>query len=190
MPSNTVLLLGGQKTRRKKELLEDRCSKHRISSIVLQGAHWAAHDSDGIEVSTNAAPAKSPVAYVHPRKYADYALRPDLAGAARCLELLRGAGIAGVRPNDAFDWIHDTYLILIRMFPGGCPPTTIVSMNPRFDPHYHMRVGRKQTSVSFLFPSIPGLFIPTPIYLSIYAACLGPGALFFVNGLGSLSLPP
>lgn len=108
------------------------------------------------------------MAYVHPRKYADYALRPDLAGAARCLELLRGAGIAGVRPNDAFDWIHDTYLILIRMFPGGCPPTTIVSMNPRFDPHYHMRVGRKQTSVSFPFPSLPFLdYLYLPLYICL-----------------------
>lgn len=43
--------------------------------------------------------------------------------------------------NPNFDWIHDTYLILIRMFPGGCPPTTIVSMNARFDPHFHMKVG-------------------------------------------------
>lgn len=33
------------------------------------------------------------------------------------------------------------YLILIRTFPNGCPPTTIISMNARFDPHYHMRVG-------------------------------------------------
>lgn len=27
------------------------------------------------------------------------------------------------------------------MFPNGCPPVTIVSMNARFDPHYHMKVG-------------------------------------------------
>lgn len=27
------------------------------------------------------------------------------------------------------------------MFPASCPPTTIVSMNARFDPHYHMRIG-------------------------------------------------
>jgi len=37
--------------------------------------------------------------------------------------------------------IHDTYLILIRMFPAKCPPTTIISMNARFDPHFHMKVG-------------------------------------------------
>ena len=43
--------------------------------------------------------------------------------------------------NPNFDWIHDTYLIIIRMFPNGCPPTTIISMNARFDPHFHMKIG-------------------------------------------------
>lgn len=27
------------------------------------------------------------------------------------------------------------------MFPKGCPPTTIISMNARFDPHLHLKVG-------------------------------------------------
>ena len=54
--------------------------------------------------------------------------------------MLTEAGFSA-RGNPSFDWIHDTYLILIRMFPGGCPPTTIISMNPRYDPHYHTRVG-------------------------------------------------
>jgi aromatic ring-opening dioxygenase catalytic subunit (LigB family) len=54
--------------------------------------------------------------------------------------MLQSAGF-NASANPKFDWIHDTYLILIRMFPGGCPPTTIVSMNARFDPHYHMRIG-------------------------------------------------
>lgn len=40
-----------------------------------------------------------------------------------------------------FDWVHDTYLVLIRMFPDGCPPTTIVSMNSRYDPYFHVKVG-------------------------------------------------
>lgn len=45
------------------------------------------------------------------------------------------------KENTTFDWIHDTYLILIRMFPDGCPPTTIISMNARYDPHFHLKVG-------------------------------------------------
>ena len=48
-----------------------------------------------------------------------------------------------VSANPKFDWIHDTFMVLIRMFPDSskCPPTTIVSMNARHDPHFHIRVG-------------------------------------------------
>jgi aromatic ring-opening dioxygenase catalytic subunit (LigB family) len=60
--------------------------------------------------------------------------------ASRCVDLLKQCGFKA-KLNTKFDWIHDTYLILIRMFPDGCPPTTIVSMNARYDPHYHMKVG-------------------------------------------------
>jgi aromatic ring-opening dioxygenase catalytic subunit (LigB family) len=60
--------------------------------------------------------------------------------ADRCVGLLQKAGLKA-KLNQQFDWIHDTYLILIRMFPGGCPPTTIISMNARYDPHYHVKVG-------------------------------------------------
>ena len=88
----------------------------------------------------NPKPGKSPVAYVHPSKYMDYKLEPDLPTGERCMSALRQANF-NVRPNANFEWIHDTYLILIRMFPEKCPPTVIVSMNDKFDPHFHMRVG-------------------------------------------------
>jgi aromatic ring-opening dioxygenase catalytic subunit (LigB family) len=105
----------------------------------LQGAHWDAN-GDKIEVATNPKPGKSPVAYVHPDKYIHYRLNPDLPTAKRCIEILSSEGF-NVRGNNSFDWIHDTYLILIRMFPNRCPPATIISMNARFDPHFHMKVG-------------------------------------------------
>jgi aromatic ring-opening dioxygenase catalytic subunit (LigB family) len=96
---------------------------------------------DKIEVATNPNPGKSPVAYVHPSKYVDYKLNPDLKTAERCISMLSESGF-DASANSAFDWIHDTYLILIRMFPKKCPPTTLISMNARFDPHYHMKVGK------------------------------------------------
>ncbi|KAI9147322.1 4,5-DOPA dioxygenase extradiol [Paramyrothecium foliicola] len=111
-----------------------------IKGVMIMGAHWSASQDDAIDVSTNPKPNKSPVAYVHPDKYKNYQLNPDLTGAELCISKLRAGGF-NARGNSSFDWIHDTYLILIRMFPGGCPPTTIISMNPYFDPHYHMRVG-------------------------------------------------
>jgi aromatic ring-opening dioxygenase catalytic subunit (LigB family) len=101
---------------------------------------------DEIQVAANPKPDKSPVAYVHPSKYVDYELNPDIPMADRCLELLNAAGFKATK-NTTFDWIHDTYLILIRMFPGGCPPTTLISMNARYDPHYHIKVGDALSSL-------------------------------------------
>jgi aromatic ring-opening dioxygenase catalytic subunit (LigB family) len=111
----------------------------------IQGAHWATL-GDEIEVAANPNPVKSPVAYVHPSKYVDYKLNPDLPMADRCVDLLRASGLRA-KENVTFDWIHDTYLILIRMFPDGCPPTTIISMNARYDPHYHVKVGDALSSL-------------------------------------------
>src|SRR4051794_37050373 len=103
-----------------------------------EGAHWGCSGENRIEVSMNPDPKISPVAYVHPSKYVDYKLIPDIEGGGRkCIELLAADGF-DVHGNDKFDWIHDTYLILIRMFPEGCPPTTIISTNVRYDPHFHM----------------------------------------------------
>jgi aromatic ring-opening dioxygenase catalytic subunit (LigB family) len=63
-----------------------------------------------------------------------------LETAQRCIELLK-ANRFDAHANEKFDRIHDTYLILIRMFPNGCPPTVLWSMNARYDPHFHMRAG-------------------------------------------------
>lgn len=111
----------------------------------MMGAHWDCRGTK-IQVATNPSPAKSPVAFVHPSKYADYKLKPDLRTSERCIQLLKAEGF-NVSANPTFDWIHDTYLILIRMFPGGCPPTTIVSANSRFDPHFHLKVGSSLRSL-------------------------------------------
>lgn len=48
-----------------------------------------------------------------------------------------------VSANPNFDWIHDTYMVLIAMFPdfNQCPPVTIISMNARYDPYYHVKIG-------------------------------------------------
>ncbi|KAJ5354330.1 hypothetical protein N7541_006894 [Penicillium brevicompactum] len=99
-----------------------------------QGAHWDCM-GDTIEMATNPNPDKSPVAYVHPDKYQNYKLNPDLATTERCLMMLARQGF-NVSGNPTFDWIHDVYLILIRMFPNGCPPTTLISANARYDPPF------------------------------------------------------
>ncbi|KAI7209443.1 LigB subunit of an aromatic-ring-opening dioxygenase LigAB [Hortaea werneckii] len=120
----------------------DEALEHGIKGVIMMGAHWDARGENNIEVSMNPCPGKSPVAYVHPSKYVDYKLEPDLPTGNRVISMLNNAGI-NTRANETFEWIHDTYLILIRMFPNKCPPTTIISMNTRFDPHLHMKVGNK-----------------------------------------------
>jgi len=117
----------------------DDALAHGIKGVVMMGAHWDA-TSDVLKVAMNPKPGKSPVAYVHPSKYVDYQLQADLPTGERCLEMLKDAGF-NAQADKTFEWIHDTFLILIRMFPAKCPPTTIVSMNARFDPHFHMHVG-------------------------------------------------
>ncbi|GAB7351464.1 hypothetical protein MBLNU459_g2124t1 [Dothideomycetes sp. NU459] len=117
----------------------DEALAHGIKGVVMMGAHWDA-TGDAIEVSANPKPEKSPVGYVHPSKYVHYQLNPDLPMSDRVTEILQSAGF-NARKSPNFDWIHDTFLILIRMFPEKCPPTTIVSMNASYDPHFHMRVG-------------------------------------------------
>lgn len=82
----------------------------------------------------------SPVVFCDPAKYQNYELNADVPTANRCIQMLQDAGF-NAHPNPKFDWIHDTYMILIRMFPNGCPPTTIVSMNARYDPHFHVKIG-------------------------------------------------
>lgn len=91
-------------------------------------------------ISAHPNPGKNPVANVHPSKYENYKLKPDLAMVPTIQSHLAAAGITS-KADDAFDWIHDTYLVLIRMFPRGCPPTTIVSSQHRYDPHFHVAVG-------------------------------------------------
>ncbi|KAK6855807.1 aromatic ring-opening dioxygenase family protein [Apiospora arundinis] len=117
----------------------DEALAHGVEHVVMMGAHWAT-SLLGILISAHPKPGKSPVAYVHPSKYQSYALNPDLAYVPVLQQQLAAAGIPSA-PDATFDWIHDTYLVLIRMFPGGCPPTTILSMNQTYDPHFHMSVG-------------------------------------------------
>jgi len=118
----------------------DAALANNIKGVIMMGAHWDSVGENTIDVAMNPSPGKSPVAYVHPSKYVDYKLEPDLPTGERVLSILNDAGFKA-SPNPTFEWIHDTYLILIRMFPDKCPPTTLISMNARFDPHFHMRVG-------------------------------------------------
>jgi aromatic ring-opening dioxygenase catalytic subunit (LigB family) len=84
---------------------------------------------------------KLPVGAVKEARYVPYKMVADLEGGQRVIDILKSSGFS-VNADRKFDWIHDTFLIIIRMFPHCLPlPTTIVSMNARYDPHYHLKIG-------------------------------------------------
>ena len=92
-----------------------------------------------IAMNTNVTP--QPIALVERAQYVDYKANADLKTASRCLEMLKAAGYE-VEADYKFNWLIDTFPMIFRMFPSGCPPVTIISQNSYFDPHYHMDVGR------------------------------------------------
>ena len=120
----------------------DEAIRQGVKGIVIMGAHWDCKNDGAVQVAMNPIPSKQPVANVHPSKYVDYKLKPDLENGKRCIDMLNEAGIKA-SANETFEWVHDVFLILIRMFPDAStlPPTTIISSNAHYDPHFHVRIG-------------------------------------------------
>jgi len=85
----------------------DEALENGIKGVVIMGAHWDCLE-DKIQVAMNPTPKKSPVAYVHPSKYVDYKLNPDIPTGHRCVEMLQEEGF-NVEENPKFDWIHGRY---------------------------------------------------------------------------------
>lgn len=54
--------------------------------------------------------------------------------------MLHAAGIEAAE-EPKFEWMIDTFPILIGLFGDQCPPTTIISQNAYFDPYFHTRLG-------------------------------------------------
>ena len=91
-------------------------------------------------MATNPKVTPERVAIVKQSKYINYKPNPDLSTARRALKMLQDAGFE-VEEDSKFNWLIDTFPLLVRMFPSGCPPVTIVSQNGYFDPHFHLRIG-------------------------------------------------
>ncbi|OJJ72279.1 hypothetical protein ASPBRDRAFT_41954 [Aspergillus brasiliensis CBS 101740] len=119
----------------------DEARAHNVKGIVFLSSHWATL-GDAIEVATNPAPRICPVGIVPSTDYTTYQMTPDLATAQRCIDLLQASGF-NVSGNPQYNWIVDVYTIIQKMFPeGNPPPTTVVSSNARYDPHYHLKIGQ------------------------------------------------
>ncbi|KAJ6089928.1 aromatic ring-opening dioxygenase family protein [Penicillium canescens] len=122
------------------ENIGNEALRRGIKRIVMMGAHWET-PGDAVEVSMNPNPRKLPMGGVRDDRYLPYKLAPDIEGGQRVLNMLQAAGF-NAKAAPKFDWIHDTFLVVIRMFPHCVPiPTVLVSMNGRYDPHFHVKLG-------------------------------------------------
>jgi len=83
-----------------------------------------------------------------PRQHwADYKINIDVGLAKRVVSLLRDQDFPDVEEDPAFDWHDDTVTPAKWMFPEGTPPATVISMNARFDPVFHVRIGQAISSL-------------------------------------------
>jgi len=83
-----------------------------------------------------------------PRQHwADYKINIDVGLAKRVVSLLRDQDFPDVEEDPEFDWHDDTVTPAKWMFPEGTPPATVISMNARFDPVFHVRIGQAISSL-------------------------------------------
>ncbi|KAK9426651.1 putative Extradiol ring-cleavage dioxygenase, class III enzyme, subunit B [Seiridium unicorne] len=95
----------------------EECGKQALANgiehVVMMGGHWSTSIPSAVLISANPQPVKSPMPFVHSTKYSNYELRPDLDFLPTITAHLEAAGIRALA-DPKFDWIHDTYLVLIR----------------------------------------------------------------------------
>jgi aromatic ring-opening dioxygenase catalytic subunit (LigB family) len=89
----------------------------------------------------NPHPTPQPIALISRKTYGKYKPNADLKTGERCITMLRNAGFE-VDADHECSWLIDTFPMIFRMFPDGCPPVTIISQNSYFEPHFHVEIGR------------------------------------------------
>ncbi|KAF9568002.1 aromatic ring-opening dioxygenase family protein [Agrocybe pediades] len=124
--------------------------RENIQGIVWMSAHWET-PYDTIEISSNPNPDKDFVAFVPEHIlewYRTYKINSSPALASRCCDMLRENGVnASLSPTAIW---HQDVMIPIRWLypdPSTCPPMTVMSVNGRFDPHFHLKIGQALRSL-------------------------------------------
>ncbi|KAA1478751.1 aromatic ring-opening dioxygenase family protein [Dentipellis sp. KUC8613] len=115
-----------------------------VTGIVWMAAHWETHE-DRIEISTNKRPGKDMVSFVPPEMlqwYNEYRINSSPELAQVCHDKLVSAGFNAILNEEAI-WHQDVMIPIRWMYPDfrECPPMTIISVNGRFDPWFHLKVG-------------------------------------------------
>lgn len=118
-----------------------QATAHGVKGLIFIGAHWEELD-DRVRVATKINPGRAQMEMVPPSYWENYPINIDVSLGKRVVELLRDAGFRDVEEDPTFDW-HDDCITPARwMFPEGTPPATVVSMNARFNPIFHVKIGR------------------------------------------------
>lgn len=111
-----------------------------VKGVVLIGAHWE-EKGEKLRVATKFEPGRAQMDMV-PREYWEkYPINVSKELADRVIDLLRAHQFRDVEPDPTFDWHDDTITPCRWMFPAGTPPTTVVSLNARFQPTFHSKIG-------------------------------------------------
>ncbi|KAI5917502.1 aromatic ring-opening dioxygenase [Camillea tinctor] len=112
-----------------------------VKGVVYICSHW--QELDGrIRVGTRKNPEVLQMDIV-PRKYwENYPINVSPELGRLVVSLLNDAGFPDVDEDPDAAWHDDTLTPSRWMFPEGTPPTTSVSINARYDPVFHVKVGK------------------------------------------------
>ncbi|KAH8803324.1 aromatic ring-opening dioxygenase [Xylogone sp. PMI_703] len=114
---------------------------HGVKGVVFIGAHWEELD-DRIRVAAKVKPGIAQMEMIERSLWENYPINVDLSLVRRVVKLLREYNFKDVEEDPNFDWHDDTVTPAKWMFPDGTPPTTVVSLNARFNPVFHVKIGR------------------------------------------------
>jgi hypothetical protein len=79
---------------------------------------------------------------VDPKYWKDYPVNVTIDHDERVISLLKEFCFKDVGADPTFDWHDDAITPMTWMFPEGTPPATVISLNARFNPVFHVRIGR------------------------------------------------
>ncbi|KAF4215928.1 hypothetical protein CNMCM5878_007659 [Aspergillus fumigatiaffinis] len=111
-----------------------------VKGVVYINSHWIEMD-DKIRVGTRTNPDIF-LPLVRKEKYENYPINIDQGLAQRVIDLLKSAGLPDVEGDPTAHWEDAPTTPSLWMFPQGSLPSTTVSLNGRYDPVFHVRMGR------------------------------------------------
>lgn len=121
-------------------------ASEEVRGIVIIDSHWTELD-DKIRVGTNVSPVVDLGSLIPREKYAQFKpnVSPELA--RRVVSLLKSAGFNDVDEAHNATWVDAPTTPSLWMFRENTPPITTLSLNARYDPVFHVRMGRALRSL-------------------------------------------